>query len=86
MLFRFRANDIAGVTPLPVVDVENMSVEDRRTYTLSVEDRQKSLATAFRDRMTTGQSFNDSNKYRQNFYDDVIKLAEEENFQTFTVF
>jgi hypothetical protein len=67
------------------VGVENMSVEDWGTYALSVKDRQKSLASAFRDRMTIGQSFNDSNKYRQDFYNDVIKLAEEVNLQTFTV-
>jgi hypothetical protein len=68
------------------VDVENMSDDDRGAYALSVKNRQMSLASAFRDRMTKGQSFKDPNKYRQDFYKDVIKLAEEVNFQTFTVF
>jgi hypothetical protein len=42
--------------------------------------RQEELAHAFRELMTTGQSFQSSNSYREKFYEEVISLAEKVNF------
>jgi hypothetical protein len=33
------------------------------------------LAAVFRDRMTTGQSFEGPNQYRQGFFNEVIEIA-----------
>ncbi len=52
----------------------------------SVVERQRRLASAFRERMTAGQSYDASNLYRESFYDEVIKLADEVNFLSFPVF
>ncbi len=45
----------------------------------AVMRRQEMLASAFRDLMTRGQSLEQSNAYRQSFYQEVIKLAKEVN-------
>jgi hypothetical protein len=63
-----------------------MSNDERAEYASSVKGRQASLASAFRDRMTIGQSFKTPNIYRESFYKDVTKLAEEVNFMTFPDF
>jgi hypothetical protein len=42
-----------------------------------VKKRHKELAIAFREQMTTGQSFQGTNSYRQNFFEDVISTATE---------
>ena len=52
-----------------------MSEIELKKHVSFVKDRQAWLASTFRDLMTTGQSFDASNTYREKFYDDVIKLA-----------
>ncbi|KAH9959793.1 hypothetical protein BC827DRAFT_1376981 [Russula dissimulans] len=42
-----------------------------------VIDRHRSLASAFHEHMTTGQSYNASNSDREIFYDKVIELADQ---------
>jgi len=63
-LSEFCANPIADIPSSP-------------TSTDLVRKRQGMLARAFRDRMTRGQSFKVSNDYRNFFYQEVIKLANE---------
>ena len=63
-----------------------MFKEDRKDYVSLVVDRQGKLASAFRERMTAGQSYDASNLYRKLFYDEVTKLVDEVNFLSFPVF
>ncbi len=63
-----------------------MSKENRNHYASLVVDRQKKLASTFRELMTTGQSYHTSNHYRESFYEEVIKLADEVNLPSFPVF
>ena len=83
------ANGIADVPQLPNLDksdVENMSKNKREVHGSSVKARQAWLAKTFRELMTTGQSFNISNAYRNTFYKNVTDLADEVNFLTFLFF
>lgn len=43
----------------------------------NIISRQERLATAFRERMTEGQRFEDTGQYRQEFFEEVIDRAED---------
>jgi len=60
--------------------------EKPKEYVSLVVDRQKRLASAFREHMTKDQSYHASNSNRESFYDEVIKLAERVNFLSFPIF
>jgi hypothetical protein len=66
--------------------VEDLSQGKREEPLSKVADRQKDLASAFRERMTSGQTYNTTNLYRKAFYTEVIKEAKEVNFLLFPVF
>jgi hypothetical protein len=51
-----------------------------------VQLRQAKLASAFRDRMTEGQSYQGTNTYRKAFYKKVTQLADEVSFRGFPYF
>ncbi len=62
-----------------------MSEEVRELIESSVEARQISLASAFREEMSTGQPSKNPNAYRTNFYKDVIASANKVIFLAFPV-
>jgi hypothetical protein len=71
ILTKIRANDLA---------------DDKEVKALSasqVTERQKCLASKFRKRMTENDSFDYNNNYRQDFYKEVIQLAEKVNPRIF---
>ncbi|KAH9991140.1 hypothetical protein BJV77DRAFT_554959 [Russula vinacea] len=70
-------NDVPQLPNLDKSDVENMSRNEREVHGSYVRARQAWLAKTFRELMTTGQSFNISNAYRNTFYKDVTDLADE---------
>ena len=51
-----------------------------------VKLRQEKLASAFRDRMTEGQSYKGPNAYRKGFYKKVTQVADEVSFREFPHF
>ncbi|KAF8311127.1 uncharacterized protein EI90DRAFT_3098004 [Cantharellus anzutake] len=61
---------------LPSLNWES-SKEKLQDYMPLVVDRQRRLASAFREHMTTGQLYHASGTHRNTFYDEVIKLADE---------
>jgi hypothetical protein len=63
-----------------------MSEIEREKHVASIKERQRWLASTFRDEMTSGQSFKISNKYRKDFYNDVILSADKVNFRLFPPF
>ena len=73
-----------GVAEILESAPEKLPHEKRDKLSL-VTDRQKDLASAFRQRMTEGQTFYTSNPYRKKFYSDVIKEATEVNSLSFPV-
>jgi hypothetical protein len=64
---------------LKIIDNENSESEITKTES-GVERRQAKLASAFRKRMTEGQSYQGQNAYRKHFYQEVTQLAEEVSF------
>jgi hypothetical protein len=60
-----------------------MSEMEREKQVACIKDRQVWLASTFREKMTSGQSFKISNKYRKDFYNDVILSADKVNFCIF---
>ena len=78
--------DVATLPNLDDLDVKNMSEIERNKHVSYVIDRQAWLAETFRNHMTTGQTFNISNTYRNKFYKNVADLADEVNFLTFLFF
>jgi len=46
----------------------------------SARDHHAKLASAFRERMTPGDSYKDPNVYRKMFYNKVIEQADQVNF------
>jgi hypothetical protein len=80
------ADGVADVPPLPDLnnpDIKNMSKTERERHVEALKKRQAWLASTFRNRMTSGQSFGIANKYRTTFYDDVLQLANEVSFHLF---
>ena len=73
-----RPNDLAGPIPLPTLsdrDIEDLSPAEKDEQALLVKERQRMLAVAFRDFMTTGQLFEVPNANRRRFFDKVIEIA-----------
>jgi hypothetical protein len=62
------------------LDSDSLSQEELNEQMLPVKERQRMLAVAFRDCMTTGQSFRDLNDYRRTFFKQVIDMATEVSF------
>jgi hypothetical protein len=60
-----------------------MSKMEREKQVARIKERQVWLASTFREKMTSGQSFKISNKYRKDFYNEVILTAEKVNFRLF---
>ena len=65
---------------------EILPQEKRDEYVTLITDRQKGLASAFREHMTKGQTYHTTNPYRNVFYRDVINEAKEVNFPSFPIF
>jgi hypothetical protein len=65
-------------TTLKVIDDESEKIAETKA---DAELRQAKLASAFRDRMTEGQSYRGPNAYRDDFYKKVIQLANEVSFR-----
>ncbi|KAF8333428.1 uncharacterized protein EI90DRAFT_3051997, partial [Cantharellus anzutake] len=68
--------DIPKLPPLDEASAKKLSKEKSKDYVSLVIDRHRRLASAFREYMTTGQSYHASNPDRKTFYHEVIKLAE----------
>jgi hypothetical protein len=83
------ANGVADIPESPRLDevaARNLHWEKpKEEYVSLVKDRQKRLASAFREHMNKDQSYHASNSNRETFYDDVIKLAERVNFLSFPI-
>jgi hypothetical protein len=81
-------NGVADIPDIPLdkVAAEKLSQEERDKYVTLVADRQKKLASAFRNQMTEGQKYDTPNRYRGTFYTEVTNGAEEVNFLSFPVF
>ena len=60
-----------------------MSEIEREKQVTCIKERQVWLASTFREKMTSGQSFKTSNQYRKDFYNDVILSADKVNFRLF---
>ena len=80
---RLLTNDVAEIVKLSLDDA--VAQEKRNEHVLLAVDRQKKLASAFREHMTKGQTYQTSNLYRRTFYTDVVNEAEEVNFLFFRV-
>jgi hypothetical protein len=77
-IFGSCANDVADPAPLPTLsdrDIKDLSKTEQVEQALLVKKRQRMLAVAFRDHMTTGQSFKDPNLHRQGFFNEIIVIA-----------
>ena len=81
-------NGVADINKLSFdkADAENLTQEERNEYVSMVAHRQKKLASAFRENMTKGQTYDATNNYRNSFYKEVINAAERVNFPSFPVF
>ena len=87
MVSELSADGVADVPPLPDLndpDIGNMSKTEREMHVETLKKRQAWLASTFRNRMTSGQSFGIANKYRIAFYDDVLQLANEVSFHLYS--
>jgi hypothetical protein len=85
------ANVIADVPEIPIPRFDEgpgkkLDKENPEECVLMVVNRQKRLASAFREYMTKGQTCHTSNSNRRTFYNQVIKLANEVNFRSFPAF
>ena len=77
------ADGIADIPKSPRLDdgpVENLSKKRQELYVASARDHHAKLASAFRERMTPGDSYKDPNVYRKKFYNKVIEQADQVNF------
>jgi len=84
LLWELRANCPADIPSLPTSSEQSPSQPD--WHAKLVKRRQAILANAFRDRMTKDQGLQRPNAYRQQFYREVIELADEVSFHTFIEF
>ena len=75
-----RANNVEDIPKLPLPE------DERDLYISRYKERQASLASEFRNRMTRGQSFQSSNEYRQGFFRDVVERANEVSFRVVDLF
>jgi hypothetical protein len=86
---RLLANGIADIPELPHLSKEAAKEryrEEPDECVSPVVNRQKKLASAFREHMTKGQSYHSSNSDRRTFYEDVTARAKQVNFLSFFVF
>ncbi len=86
---RLPANGVADIPESPRLDevaARNLYREMPKEYVSLVVEREKKLASAFREHMTKDQSYHASNSNRETFYGEVIKLAETVSFLSFPVF
>jgi hypothetical protein len=76
-----------GVADIPKLSLDDAVAQETRNehVTLAV-DRQKKLASAFREHMTEGQTDQTSNDYRRTFYEEVVREAMKVNFPSFRDF
>jgi hypothetical protein len=82
----FLTNGIADIHELPPkAGVKKLGPKKRDEYLSLLENRQKELASAFRKRMTSNQTYDSPNDYRKDFYVEVINEAENVNFLSFPV-
>jgi hypothetical protein len=65
---------------------EILPQEMRDKYVTLAADRQMKLASAFREHMTKGQTYQAPNSYREAFYTEVVNEAKEVNFRSIPVF
>ena len=77
------STDIPKLPRLNEAAAEHLYQEKPKEYVSFVIDRQKKLASAFREYMTKDQSYCASSSNRITFYDEVIKLAETVNSLSF---
>jgi hypothetical protein len=83
----FLTNGVAEIHKLRLneVDAEHLPEEDHNKYLSLLANRQKELASAFREHMTKDQTYDTPNDYRNDFYTEVINEAEKVNFLFFPV-
>ena len=81
-------NDVADLSKfkLPEAAAKKLSEETRDEYVRLLAIRQKELASAFREHMTKGQTYDTPNPYRSAFYTEVTTEAEKVKFLSFSVF
>ena len=79
-----------GLLTNGIADIRQLSLDETVAEDLPREervklaaDRQRDLASAFRELMTEGQTYEASNSYRSDFYAEVTSEAEEVNFLPF---
>jgi hypothetical protein len=78
-----------GVVDIPRVDEvahKKLYKEMPTEYVSLVVNRQKRLASVFREHMTKGQTYHTSNSNRRTFYADVTNMAKQVIFLSFRVF
>jgi hypothetical protein len=89
LLLRLLANYVADIPELPHFDVgigKELYEKKPEECVSMVIKRHVRLASAFREHMTKGQTYHNSNSNRETFYKQVIKLANEVNFLSFPDF
>jgi hypothetical protein len=89
LLLELLANGVAAIPALPPLDnvaAKNWYTENPEECVSSVVDRQKKLASAFREHMTKGQLYHTPNINRRTFYEEVTARAKQVNFLSFPVF
>jgi hypothetical protein len=72
-------------TKLKSIDIDGVDSEINKTQH-GVKLRQAKLASAFRDRMSEGQSFQGPNAFRNEFYNNVMQAADEVRLLVFSSF
>ncbi len=75
-----------GVADIPQLSLDEVNGLTKEELAKLAADRQRRLASAFREHMTEGQTQDASNSYRREFYREVTAEAEEVNFLPFPVF
>jgi hypothetical protein len=63
-------------------DSDIFNADDNKNDKKSIIKRQEALAKAFHERMAEGQTYERTGKYREKFFDKVIKKAEKVSFST----
>jgi hypothetical protein len=86
LLRRLLANDVLDIPRVDGVAAKNMYKEMPTEYVSLVVERQKRLASAFREHMTEGQTYHTTNSNRRTFYTDVTNMAKQVNFLSLLVF
>ena len=83
---------VPGLLTNGIADIPKLSLNDavakakHNEHVLLAVDRQKDLASVFREYMNDGQTHEMANDYRRAFYEEVVDGGEEVNFPSFRVF